>query len=120
MQTLNEIETREHNERQRAWSYQNLLADLERYRNAVAQQAPKIEAITAVLKQLVALQELAAQLPREVTGTGDVILREQIFLSTAQAAKRLNHRRDKAQATLDKAKADVVRLEEQLKEYESA
>lgn len=118
MQTLTELDRIDEQKRERAARYERVLNDLTRARKAVDQFEPKVEAITAVLKQLGALQELAATLPKDVTGTGDVILREQIFLSTAHAVKQLNNRRNKARESLALARADVMHLEDLIKEFE--
>jgi hypothetical protein len=119
METLDQIETREHEQRQRAWSYQSVVADLDRYRSMVARLTPQLDAISGILHQLNEIQELAAKLPRDLTGTGAVICRDQIQMTTSAAAKGLANRRERLKRQLDPALTKIPALEKQILSFES-
>jgi hypothetical protein len=114
MDALNAVQERQHAALQRAWQKQQIVNDLDRYRSLVKQLQPQLDAIGPVLRQLGAIQELAAQLPRDLTGTASCICRDQIQATTMAAVTSLGHRRERLARQVEPALAKIPILEQQL------
>jgi len=119
MLTLDEIQAQRSTREERAFSFQRVRNELDRLRKAVEQLTPKIDAITATMRQIDTIQQLGAQLAPDVQGKGGMRLRDQIAVDTAAAIKVLAQRREKEQRLLDAALAAIPNVEAQLKEFES-
>jgi hypothetical protein len=120
METLNAIEDRQQAARQRAWQFQNVTNELDRCRALVGNVQPHIDAIAPIQRLVGELQDLTAQLPRDLSGTASCIARDQIQATTLAAVKSLGHRRDRLQRQLDPALAKIPGLEKQVEEFKKS
>jgi hypothetical protein len=118
METLNEIEAREHAVKERAFQYQNLVSELERCRNLVANFTPQLDALTPLMRQLEEIQSLALLLPRDLTGTQGVICRDQIQMTIVAAMKNLGHKRERLMRQVEPAAAKIPALEKQIDAFD--
>src|SRR5688572_1847908 len=61
METVDQIEAREHAVRDRAWRYQRILGEVERCKRAIKRLTPSVAAYAATLDTLTWIEQLAAQ-----------------------------------------------------------
>jgi hypothetical protein len=117
--TLEQLERADLDVKTRAWQREQVSNTLGRSRQVVVNLTPQVEAIGKTLRQLGEIQELACALPRDLSGTGGTVCRDQIQKSTIAASRSLAIRRERLQKQLDKALADIPALEAKLEELNS-
>src|SRR5688572_6857906 len=99
------------NRRERLGQIDRVTNELTHKRALVDGLTPQVEAIGTQLRLLGQLQELAAQLSPDVSGTGGTRARDQIIGATAAGAKGLHQRRDRLKRQLESASEALPALE---------
>ena len=118
MKTYDELQREESDRLERARSYQQATDALFRARQTVERLTPKLAAGADTLNTLTRIEELAAFLPGDLTGTKAFRARDQIIAACAAARASRQALRNREQTQLDQAVADVPRLEARVRAFE--
>jgi hypothetical protein len=118
LETLDEINAREHAIRDRAWRAQRVLDEVGRCQRNIERLTPSVAAFAATIDVLTRIEELAAQLPIDAHGTFGHIARDQIRGTCLVAKTGQQKRCDREQRDLTSATTQLPALEAQLRAIE--
>ena len=119
MSSLEQADRERLNRRERLGQIDRVTNELTHKRQIVTLLTPQIEAIGTQMRLLGQVQDLAANVSPNVTGTGGMRARDQIIGACAAGAKGLNNRRDKLTRQRDAAATEIPKLEAQLAAFTS-
>lgn len=94
MQTNSEITKAEIERRQHAMKYEAAINAAKKYARAVDILRPQIESTRVHLKTIQTMREMALQVPKEISGKGNIelryVLEEHLVYASRQQARRLD------------------------------
>src|SRR4051812_28026626 len=113
MKTLHEIDAERAAARDRAWRFQQVTESLERARKDVDRLTPVVERLQSNLRQLDAIDALAAALPTNIISTGGAGARDVIAEACAKGRTSVSNKLAREQRALDAATEEIPRLDAQ-------